>query len=259
MALDIPDTSVCLNCRYLLRGLDIPVCPECGRQFDPEVPATYTDQNHRGILYRWSHPPRNWLRYMLIFWAVTSLMLASDPGSSFYDFSESLGGRRFFWFLPTTIWLMPLAIGAICLAIGLQHLASWTFARRLHKKGAPQFNSQLMKWWWAPLCVGLVLSTLLYSWPIWIRFQFCRSSLESMAKNQLAIGKGVVGDQSCGGYQFDAVLIYPLQENDVAFLTVSKEIGAGFIYSPDPDLDRDFAHRLGKHWFYTTNWGNWPW
>jgi len=37
----IPPTARCLRCGYLLRGLPIPVCPECGRAFDPADASTY--------------------------------------------------------------------------------------------------------------------------------------------------------------------------------------------------------------------------
>jgi len=37
----IPAAARCLSCGYLLRGLPTPVCPECGRIFDPSNAATY--------------------------------------------------------------------------------------------------------------------------------------------------------------------------------------------------------------------------
>jgi len=37
----IPATARCLSCGYLLRGLPSPVCPECGRTFDPADTTTY--------------------------------------------------------------------------------------------------------------------------------------------------------------------------------------------------------------------------
>lgn len=38
---EIPDTATCQGCGYSLRGLPEPVCPECGRTFDPEDSSTF--------------------------------------------------------------------------------------------------------------------------------------------------------------------------------------------------------------------------
>ena len=36
----MPNAAVCAGCGYSLRGLPKPVCPECGRAFDPDDPRT---------------------------------------------------------------------------------------------------------------------------------------------------------------------------------------------------------------------------
>lgn len=258
MEFNLSETAVCLNCRYMLRGLESPVCPECGRQFDPSNPITYTHRSHRDICYRWIHPPRNWLRYILIGWAVVVLLLATDPGSPIYDVPSVLIAGPNYWVRSVPTIRLSLAMGFICLAIALQHAAMRKLRKRSRKLGVAPPDSPLMKWWWAPLCVSLVLSIAVYSWPIWIGFQLSRSSLEAVAKRQLAIGTGKLGRQNCGIYSLDGVLIYPL-EHDVAFLSVDGKRYSGFIYSPDPTWERDFAHRLGKHWHYTLSWGAKTW
>src|SRR5688500_3205898 len=35
-------TGYCLGCSYNLRGLSEPRCPECGREFRPGAPSTYS-------------------------------------------------------------------------------------------------------------------------------------------------------------------------------------------------------------------------
>jgi len=37
----IPPDAQCSSCGYALRGLPSPVCPECGRGFDPADPSTF--------------------------------------------------------------------------------------------------------------------------------------------------------------------------------------------------------------------------
>ena len=41
MAAEISDRACCTGCGYRLRGLPDPLCPECGRSFDPADPTTY--------------------------------------------------------------------------------------------------------------------------------------------------------------------------------------------------------------------------
>jgi len=49
----IPDSAVCRECGYRLRGLDRPRCPECGGAFDPADPATFnTDPGVRTVAGR---------------------------------------------------------------------------------------------------------------------------------------------------------------------------------------------------------------
>ena len=37
----LPEQAACKNCKYLLRGLSEPRCPECGAPFDPDDARTY--------------------------------------------------------------------------------------------------------------------------------------------------------------------------------------------------------------------------
>lgn len=37
----LSDNACCLGCGYLLRGLDLPTCPECGRGFEPSDSKTF--------------------------------------------------------------------------------------------------------------------------------------------------------------------------------------------------------------------------
>ena len=41
----------CLDCGYILDGLPEPLCPECGRAFDPNKPETYVVKPKCGLVY----------------------------------------------------------------------------------------------------------------------------------------------------------------------------------------------------------------
>ena len=68
----IPSTARCLRCGYFLRGLPTPVCPECGRAFDPADASTYD-----------LRPPdwrrRQWIRRSGILAIASVVLLAFFP------------------------------------------------------------------------------------------------------------------------------------------------------------------------------------
>lgn len=50
---NVPPEARCLTCGYLLRGLTKPLCPECGREFDPQDLATFDHDPRRRRRRRW--------------------------------------------------------------------------------------------------------------------------------------------------------------------------------------------------------------
>jgi hypothetical protein len=53
--------STCISCGYALRGLDEPRCPECGRSFDRDNPATFNSGRQCGPVARWLLKPTRWV------------------------------------------------------------------------------------------------------------------------------------------------------------------------------------------------------
>ena len=49
----MPAEARCLTCGYLLRGLPEPVCPECGRRFDPADTSTFDTRPPSWRRRRW--------------------------------------------------------------------------------------------------------------------------------------------------------------------------------------------------------------
>ena len=54
MFANMPETACCRGCEYLLYGLPEPICPECGRSFDPLDARTYDRSTGRKRLRRWA-------------------------------------------------------------------------------------------------------------------------------------------------------------------------------------------------------------
>ena len=53
MNVDVPAGACCLSCGYRLRGLPEPICPECGRAFDPGDVRSYDSHPRRRRRRRW--------------------------------------------------------------------------------------------------------------------------------------------------------------------------------------------------------------
>lgn len=85
------DPARCLTCGYVLLGLPEGRCPECGRDFDPNNPATYST---RPLFVRWKY----WL---------PGFLLAAGGGAVLYALLIFFAG----WGVAVTI-AAPFAVGA---------------------------------------------------------------------------------------------------------------------------------------------------
>src|SRR2546430_1645580 len=52
--------GLCLDCRYALRWLPTPRCPECGREFNPLDPATMNMGRELSAVAQWVLGPVRW-------------------------------------------------------------------------------------------------------------------------------------------------------------------------------------------------------
>ena len=62
----IDDRARCRRCGYPLRGLTTPVCPECGRPFDPADPRTMDLGRQPGVVGRFFLRRTGWLPVLLL-------------------------------------------------------------------------------------------------------------------------------------------------------------------------------------------------
>ncbi len=72
-----PESACCLGCGYLLRGLEQPVCPECGRKFDHGDPKSFAASPKVRVWRRW-----RW-RLVGLFAFVLLLIVAAPRGRQF--------------------------------------------------------------------------------------------------------------------------------------------------------------------------------
>lgn len=71
MSLSLPEHARCRGCGYLLRGLMAPLCPECGRTFDPVDESTYALGPRR--------PLRRFVAWVGVLMAIGGLGFAFAP------------------------------------------------------------------------------------------------------------------------------------------------------------------------------------
>jgi hypothetical protein len=97
--LNMPDNARCLQCGYLLRGLREPRCPECGRVFAPEDPATYATTPRRS---RWLAAAR------IAVYAVNALLVPVSPVLGLVGSLADTSPGENRWWLFMGFWLMSV-------------------------------------------------------------------------------------------------------------------------------------------------------
>ena len=135
----------CTGCRHNLQGTEVNVCPECGRTFNPDDPASFL--KNRSKLS--SNPPNRigrvgWLAVacalapwisiaaIVVLWGMAWFQLGHPPTPSIDD-PKAIGGPFFAWTHDTTILLLILLIpetGLAFLLLGIQTGRALLDARR---------------------------------------------------------------------------------------------------------------------------------
>ena len=81
MDLKMPEQARCLGCGYSLRGLERPVCPECGREFDPKDTRTFDADPAR-------RQRKKWIKRLALILGVVALVYILYPrGTMTYSIS----------------------------------------------------------------------------------------------------------------------------------------------------------------------------
>lgn len=232
----IPETAGCLECGYALRGLPEPVCPECGRGFDPSDPWSFRDAAKRGFGVRLIGPPGRWHRRIVVALTATLLCDVSSPG----------------YFFGITCLYPPLAL-IVLLVITIQYvirLATTLYnqpAGRGSQRKRAQNQVHRRQWLVTPVCLLLVASLLAYPWPTWIRFQVSRPAFERIVRG----GKTTNKPELVGVYLVRSIESY---QNGTVFLETGDSglFGAsGFMYLP-PNATYQSPHpetRLAHSWY----------
>lgn len=161
----------CIDCDYSLRGLTKDVCPECGGAFDADVFGTF---RHPRLWPPWwvkyRDPPAWWLTLLLAAFSLLLLLDSSTPGEDL-PFGLCIHALAFVVLVP---WVV---ISWLCRA------QARVEARRVNPDvlvGRPRRGGV---WILIPVCLVLIASSLLTSWPLRLRFELSRAALNRAADN----------------------------------------------------------------------------
>lgn len=262
MTVKVPDTAQCHNCRYLLRGLPNPVCPECGQPFDPEDPDSY---------YNPARPKRSIMQRLIrvftpdgphsvadLGWIVILTLVAIFANSwmPFIFRRENTLRSSLMAGLPLTSVLLLGVIVDLVWRCHIRARARGTGNDRILRN----FEEGRTRWRWAIACVVIWSVTTLYPWPAYLRFYASWPSLQREAEALLA-GEGNRPVWRRIGL-YDVEMIYGMHKGIVFFQVGHNwDVRYGFAYRPDgprPWNDRYGHHRIRWRWvlpgWYMEGW-----
>lgn len=202
MNASLPETAVCLNCGYALRGLPNPVCPECGRGFDPANPDTYRDRARPRWSTRFARPPRLWEIVLVVIPTLSLLDSISLGGAS----TELPGAGQVltacaFLSMLATPFLLPALVALYWIRLlSVRHVSD--ASKSLPK---PARSGRRWRWFVLPACAALLISALIWPWPAGLRFAPSKAAFNRATRKIAETGTIPAGNRWIGLYQVESV------------------------------------------------------
>jgi ABC-type multidrug transport system fused ATPase/permease subunit len=162
-------------------GLTEPICPECGRGFDPHNPATWNDLSKSARWFWWYGPPGRVFNGYIVFVTVSLVFMASAGGPE--DWTGIFGVVAFFCAMFTVMLPVPLVI---LVAFFIRVVVTYKY-RKIW--GADVFSGKrnnLWRWSTFPVCIAISISLLLWPWSMYLRFTLSRSAFDQAAQQVLS-------------------------------------------------------------------------
>lgn len=240
MDLGIPAEAVCLKCGYALRGLHAPICPECGRAFEPADANTYRIGGRWSRKWReWAEPPAGWHIYGMIALTVLALYETSVPPGPDFGLSFPIG--CFVGFIG------PFFVVGVVIDYLVRLVAIKVDRARSTQDRGLRSRRRNRRFVITPSCIVLIISMFATAWPMRIRFGFSRTAFERVARQCLATGKSITGDQWIGLYYIENV---QFRDGEVHFQTGPGLIDpVGFVFNVDPTAVNNYIQRIAPHWY----------
>jgi hypothetical protein len=153
-------TRFCLQCRHALHGLEQSThrCPECGRDFDPANPRTFSKYSYG----------ENWAALAQILRIFTRISVVCTAGA----FLLSFFGVDHMW----VFFLAGLPMMSVILLLPLQMLILWI------AQTAGGWQALSRRWMMAGwISIAVFLSIMITQWPLRVNFHFHKPWLERAA------------------------------------------------------------------------------
>jgi hypothetical protein len=203
----------CWECGYALRGLESRRCPECGRPFDPDDPATMNMGREVGWLAAWLMRPPGWAMYLLLGGAVLVSLWACVVPTRRGAFSDIVSGLllvppRLWWRRIGGFWLdldSPYGRFLLGAALWMPLIMSWAarrvtrgiVVRRVSNQKAAPF-AYWRRWLVVPVVFGLTILVGMTRLPTYAGFWVSKPWLERAAREAKAsparyLSPGVLG------------------------------------------------------------------
>jgi hypothetical protein len=159
-------TMYCKGCGYVLDGLPENRCPECGREFDPNIPGTFSDQPPLHPVKVLLLKPIGWPTFLLAGAASVMWLLADSPPPP---------GKHPWLLLALAVWFMVSAWWSVrVLAI----LVVWVC--NLNRRYRP--GKYVWRWLIPPLLLALSVAGETYDVKFRLWFFLSKPAMERLVQ-----------------------------------------------------------------------------
>lgn len=241
----LPDTAICLQCGYSLRGLVETRCPECGRAFDPNDSTTFGPAARAKWLQAWAGPPPRWHIYGIVVFTLLLLLEISRPGWLKTPPGASFSLLSFVVAVANPILPMVLALDYL-----VRVLVLWEDRREGRTGRTKPSRVGLRRWLVTPLCLLLIYTATVHLWPLRGRFYLSRPAFERAARACLQGQEPGKGPRWIGLYHVRRIAGYRPGTVVFEIEAGAKGIDAvGFVYDPRKPSVRRYGPCIARNWY----------
>lgn len=216
--MSVPEMRFCLKCDYNLAGVPEPRCPECGRPFDPDKPATFRrSPMGQGVLRALRRPPGMWM--ILICIAVMAVTMWAARVS---------GWIHVLMLIAVLIWTVLALLFLVRLLSAIHHRL------RMRRSGIRvSDNGHRVRWLIFPLFVTTTFVLVRLDIPFRFAFAVSRPSLEALLEEAANRPNSELGPRWIGLFHATSIISHPERTGVILMINqFAIDRGYGLVYRP---------------------------